>query len=531
LIAIVKRTLGFCLLGASVVVLSQACGSSEGKKKVPGPHYTAGGEASGGASDTPKGGKSSGGTAGSTNDAGQPGNDAGSPTGVSGSAAQGGMESGVAGAGGAAGQSGDGCPTGQGECDDNPATVCEQNLNLITSCGDCLTTCQANNANVACEDLRCVVKSCTATYADCNTDGTDGCEASLKSDQHCGTCERDCAAVGSTCAATLFCNDIPLQTAQPIGSDSGVNRTWAFSPLGLLHVGFNSYVVRRFPLNGDPTLVIWDSTNKTAGVQSLLVQGTDVYWSELGVGADDFTSGVFYKAITDAPGVTKTLAWIPEWHVQYLRRQGNAFYWFSGDYQSGDPGAWIYTRKIAPDLNDHGTKIMSADQGTHGGVLAFNVTSDALYWVSNLAGTGTAYELRTAPIAGGAPTVVPAVPGGTGTAVTNYGGGPSLQVVGTTVYFNRDANDVLDGIYAFNKGDTTPTNLVQASDVRDFLVDDTSIYYHQQNVSGIFKAPLAGGAGVKISSGTASRLVGQDDKFVYAITSGCCNGSIFKVIK
>ena len=523
---IVKKTFGFCLLGASAIVLSQACGSSDGKKKNPSVHYVSGGEASGGAAGESNAGKTSGGTAG-TSSAGQPSNEGGAPPGASGSPDQGGMTSVI---GGAAGQSGDGCAVGRGECDDDPETVCEQNLTLVTSCGACDVSCNSTNANVACEDEKCVVESCKTGFGDCNTDGSDGCEAALNTDQHCGSCDRDCAAQGSTCA-TDRCNDIPLQTGQPIGTDSRVNLTWAFSPLGLLHVGFNSYAVRRFPLNGDAPLVVWNSTNMTAGRDSLLVQDTNVYWSELGLGGDDFTSGVFYKTITADASVQKTLAWVSEWHVQYLRRQGNAFYWFSGDYQSGDPGAWIYTRKVAPDLNDHGTRIMTVDQGTHGGVLAFNVTSDALYWVSNVAGTGTAYELRTAPIAGGAPSVVPAAPGGSDTAVTNYGGAPSLQVAGTTVFFNRDANDVLDGIYAFNKGDANPTSLVQASDVRDFLVDDTSIYYHQQNVAGIFKAPLTGGAGVKISNSNFSRLVGQDDKFVYAILSGCCNGSIFKIIK
>ena len=38
---------------------------------------------------------------------------------------------------------------GFGECDDDPGTVCEQNLSLVTSCGDCKTSCTSTNGSVA----------------------------------------------------------------------------------------------------------------------------------------------------------------------------------------------------------------------------------------------------------------------------------------------------------------------------------------------------------------------------------------------
>jgi len=139
-----------------------------------------------------------------------------------------------------------------------------------------------------------------------------------------------------------------------------------------------------------------------------------------------------------------------------LRKQGNAFYWFSGDYQSGDPGAFIYTRALGAPLSDHGTKIMSVDQQPHNGIVAFNVTADALYWITAQVGTGTAYELRTTPLSGGTPSVVPSAPGAQSTAISRYGAVPQLQVVDKTVYFNRDANDTLDGLYSFKKDDTEP---------------------------------------------------------------------------
>ena len=432
-----KRVSGLLALGASVVLLAQACGSSDGKKKSP-TQYTSGGE--GGQGSPGDGGSQTGATAGSgvgassgaRTDAGAGGDASTTPGGQS-STTPGGQPS-TGGAGGAAGgageHNGNSCEPGFGDCDDDP-TDCEQDLNLVTHCGACNKSCATTNATVACEDQQCVVKSCTGNFADCVNGGDDGCESSLSSDEHCGSCDRNCAALGSTCA-TDRCNEIALQTGQPIGSDNSANKTWAFSPDGLLHVGFNSYTVRRFPLDGSATQTIWSSGNKTAGWNSLLALGDTVYWSERGTGGDDLTSAVFSKKILALDTATPDLAWIPEWHVQFLRAQGNAFYWFSGDYQSGDPGAWIYTRAINAPLSDHGTRIMTVDQQTHNGVVAFNVTSDALYWITAQAGTGTAYELRTTPLAGGTPTVVPAAPGASTVAVTNYGGTPTLQVVGST---------------------------------------------------------------------------------------------------
>jgi hypothetical protein len=532
---LMKRVSGLLALGASVVLLAQACGSSDTKKKSP-TRYTSGGEGGqgapgdGGSQTGPTAGSGVGASSGAGADAGATtGGDASTMTGGQPSTTPGGQPSAGGDAGGAGGPNGNSCDPGFGDCDSDPSD-CEQDLNLVTSCGACNKSCSTANATVACESQNCVVKSCTGNFADCVNGGDDGCESSLSSNEHCGSCERNCASLGSTCA-TNKCNEIPMQTGQPIGSDSSVNKTWAFSPDGLLHVGFNSYTVRRFPLDGSATQAIWSSGNRTAGWNSLLALGDTVYWSELGTAGNDLTSAVFSKKILDPSDTTPTLAWVPEWHVQFLRAQGNAFYWFSGDYQSGDPGAWIYTRPINAPLSDHGTRIMTVDQQTHNGVVAFNVTSDALYWITTQAGTGTAYELRTTPLAGGTPTVVPAAPGASTVAVTSYGATPTLQVAGATLYFNRDANDALDGIYSFKRGDAEPVWLVHGADIRTFVVDDAYFYYTSSAEAGVWKAPIAGGAGVQISDDSVSRIVGHDAKFVYTILSSCCAGSIAKVIK
>jgi len=109
---------------------------------------------------------------------------------------------GVAGADGAGGAPVEGCPLGTGECDDDPTTVCEANINLKTQCGGCGIACDAAHASgVNCIDEKCVVPpgSCEVGYADCDEDGQNGCEAPVSTDAaNCGACKRKCEA-GSTC--------------------------------------------------------------------------------------------------------------------------------------------------------------------------------------------------------------------------------------------------------------------------------------------------------------------------------------------
>lgn len=536
-----KSSIRFCLLGASVVILAQACGSSDDKKKAQPPtHYTSGGE--GGEGNGSSGGSKpmagSAGQAGKSNTGGNvTGGEAGQSTTTDGGtgASTSGGEAGAtmsSQAGAAGADTGSMCPAGFGECDDDPGTVCEQNLGLVTSCGDCDTSCTSTNGTVACEDLKCVLKSCNAGFGDCNTDAKDACETTLTDNpKNCGVCGRDCSALGSTCKGTV-CQDIALQTGVSAGGDSSGNVNWAFSTYGLIHTPFYGYFVQRYPLDGSAAQTIYTTTSKQTGTQGLVVIGDEVYWTELGTGGDDYTSAVYKKTITDAVDVNPTLAFGPEWKPQFLRKQGNALYWFSGDYQSGDPAAYIYTRALNATLADHGTKIMSVDQGTHNGILGFNVTSDALYWVSTKALTGTANELRTAPIAGGAPTVVPAVNDAFPTTVVAGGYVPVvLEVAGNTVYFNRHASDAVDGIYSFKTGDAAPTLITKADAVTSFVIDSTYVYYIRQNTAGVWRAKLSGSAGTQISTSNYSRLIAQDAQFVYAVQSGCCSGNLFKIIK
>ena len=517
-----NKSFGIVALGVGVVILSQACGSSPEKKKLPPSQYDAGGDSSSSGTRSASAGDGSGdgGTTGVT-DGGTTGAMDGGTTG-SGTAG----ETSNAGAGGST-DPGDGCEAGMAECDGDPLIMCETPLNLPTSCGGCDSTCKSTNANVICDpvELECKIIDCVSGFGSCDGNAANGCETPLASNaSHCGACGRNCAAVGSTCAVDR-CDKIPLQqNLPPLGA-----RSWTFGATDAFHMGAYDYVVRRLPFDGATPATVWDPVTKTGGAESLLVTATDVIWAERGSGP--FLSAVWTKPIAAAAATLPVILFTPEYQPTYLRIQGNAFYWMSGDYQSGDPGGYVYSRSRTALDDEPGTRIVTVNQGNHGAVLEFMTTSNALYWVTNSATNGAAYELRTTPLAGGTPVAVPpVVGGGTVTAVSSYYGVPVLQAIGDTIYFNRNVDtDPKNGIYRFKTGDTKPTVVALAEDVNTMLVDDTHVYYASQNIVGIFKAPLTGGAGVQIADGNWTRIVGLDTKFVYAFGYG--ENTVFKIIK
>ena len=108
-----------------------------------------------------------------------------------------------------------GCSPGFLDCNGLYSDGCEVNRNTDPqNCGGCGVVCVSlPNANVGCVNGSCVFLGCLPGFADCNSNLTDGCEASLNnSPQHCGTCNSPCLLpnaaavfVNGTCAIG-FCN-------------------------------------------------------------------------------------------------------------------------------------------------------------------------------------------------------------------------------------------------------------------------------------------------------------------------------------
>jgi len=90
------------------------------------------------------------------------------------------------------------CMSGFGDCDGNPANGCEQSLNTNDHCGSCSGTCNPANATGTCQSGSCAVSACTGGFDDCDGNPGNGCEASLDSSAHCGRCNNACQG-GTSC--------------------------------------------------------------------------------------------------------------------------------------------------------------------------------------------------------------------------------------------------------------------------------------------------------------------------------------------
>ncbi|MGE0321299.1 MAG: hypothetical protein AB7K71_15290 [Polyangiaceae bacterium] len=523
-------------LGVGLLIAATGCSDEDDKNDGKRGRGAGGSDSGGTAGDAGSGGVGAAGnggigaSSGAGGSAGNPGGSGGTDSGGTSSGGNAGTSSGgtgaVAASGGVAGSagsagSGGGCPSGFGDCDSNP-TDCETDLNLVTSCGSCTNSCNGANGSVACQTGTCVITSCDANFGDCDGDPSNGCEVDLSlNDSHCGACDRDCAAAGTTCVTGNVCGAVTLHSGLPIGTDNSNAYTWADNDDAVFAVGYYNYTVRRMPLDGSAASAVWSASSVAAGRGSLLANATDVIWVQRGT-----PSTVLKKPHTALPTDLPSIVFTPQYQPYHLRVKGNAYYWFSGDYQSGDPYGYIYTRSVNAPSNDPGTLIMSVNQGNHGTVRDFAVSDDALYWYTPVVTPG---EIRTTPLSGGTPTTVP-----TGIIASGYGNDRvKLRTIGTDLLYNRvEGTSFANGIYRWTPGDTTPgTQLVSKDNVIDFIVDSSFIYYVALNTAGVFKVPLAGGAGVQIASIYGNRILHQDSDSLYIANAGSGSTTIYRVLK
>jgi hypothetical protein len=114
---------------------------------------------------------------------------------------------------------------------------------------------------------------------------------------------------------------------------------------------------------------------------------------------------------------------------------------------------------------------------------------------------------------------VPKVPGASDGQIKDFGNytiSANLTAVGDTLYFARTIDQsTLNGVYRFKQGDAAPTKLAEFEDVSTFAVANDFIYYGNSNNQGVWRAPIAGGQGVKVSQSYLTTVVGTDAKFAY----------------
>lgn len=403
------------------------------------------------------------------------------------------------------------CPTGFADCDGDPS-LCEQAVNSVDQCGACDTTCINEHGSITCEDLACKVTSCAAGYDDCNGDPNDGCETNLVgNDEHCGACSRDCSSVGASCTVDS-CGDIPMQQNVSIGVGNGPwnDRAWAFSSdLGIVNMRNSDGMIQWFGLDGVSSKQIWDAGQSSNG--TLVIDGEDIYWAELG-------NVVRKKALSAASAALPTDVFSPALLPVYLRIQGDYFYWISGDY--GDLG-YVYRRLRAAASDEPGTRIVEVQQGSAANITGFAVTTDAIYWITGDDDAGGTLDnaIRTTPLEGGEPSSIPKVAGAADAQIKDFGNYTivaNLTAIGDTLYFARTIGaSALNGVYRFKKGDAAPKKLAEAEDVATFAVGEAFVYYGLLNQQGVWRAPIAGGSGQKVSLTYLTTIVGVDEKFAY----------------
>ena len=95
-----------------------------------------------------------------------------------------------------------------GDCNTKTSDSCETNLlTAIAHCGACGETCSPDNAVGQCVAGNCLIdttapgteEGCLGTYANCNGETDDGCEADLSSDaETCSSCDVACSATNGT---------------------------------------------------------------------------------------------------------------------------------------------------------------------------------------------------------------------------------------------------------------------------------------------------------------------------------------------
>jgi hypothetical protein len=413
------------------------------------------------------------------------------------------------------------CNFGWGNCDANP-NDCETNLALITSCGACNVSCDPAHGSVKCDAtaLKCVINSdtggCNTGYADCNKNGTDGCEASLATDaNNCGACGRSCG--GGKCANSQCQAGVVFD---PTGAS-----TSSFSYTGNAFLVGNQLV----KLNASGGMEIRTSMLPPSDPVS---QGTALATSSTPIYAVDVDATNVYYAISGSPavilykplnGTASTAAKIavnmPD--TNYARLMVNAstaFYivaYGSSNYQ-------ILT--AAKTLSSASTAAPLSGLTSRATISSMVVAGANLFWAES------PNQVYIAPLGGGTPVVLDA------TTQSGYYSYIQLATDGTFVYWNtfNGASSRIRRVAATG----TPTS----ADVQDvaigvnnpstgIAVDDTYVYFYYSYQ--VYRASKDGSTSVEsIANLNAApyfyNLFAVDSGYVYGTGSG---GQIVRVAK
>ncbi|MFH1789947.1 MAG: MopE-related protein [bacterium] len=95
------------------------------------------------------------------------------------------------------------CKSGYGNCDSNYNNGCEATMNSTNHCGSCGNKCSALNATATCSGDACIIASCKYGYKDCDASYGNGCETKTSNDiNNCGSCGNKCSATKAVTACS-----------------------------------------------------------------------------------------------------------------------------------------------------------------------------------------------------------------------------------------------------------------------------------------------------------------------------------------
>jgi hypothetical protein len=414
------------------------------------------------------------------------------------------------------------CPAGKGDCDTNP-NDCETDLTLITSCGKCNVACDPTHGAVKCDasTLTCVVNTqaggCTSGYADCNKDGTDGCEASLATDaSNCGACGRSCG--GGKCTNSQCGGAVVFD---PTGATT---LSYSYNAPAFL-VG--SQIVKLNTASGTeirtatlpPTNPVTQgsvlATSSTA-IYEMAVDATNVYYSIAGSPA-----AVLYKPLSgSAATAAKTAVNMPDTnYARAIASNSTAFYlvaYAGSGYQiltaAKTLGAQASTATPVTGLTGRAT----IDSMTIGGAYVFWVESPNL--------------VVAAPLAGGTPVVVDS------TIQSGYYTYVRLVTDGSYMYWNT-YNGASSKIRRVSLAAAPTSTAVEdvaigvSNPSAGIAVDDMYVYFYSSYQ--VFRVLKDGSRSVEALANLNNtpyfyNLFAVDTDFVYGLGSG---GQVVRVAK
>ena len=99
------------------------------------------------------------------------------------------------------------CFLNYANCDGIHSNGCETLTFSTSNCLSCGNNCSASNANTICSTNGCLISNCLNGYLDCDRIYSNGCEALMNTNNHCGACNKTCQITNaiSDCS-TGFCN-------------------------------------------------------------------------------------------------------------------------------------------------------------------------------------------------------------------------------------------------------------------------------------------------------------------------------------